>query len=182
MPESLVPTRRLAGLAGAGKPPAAWAATSKTITALRAVRRIFHLPKIRGQCGARPARPRDGPAAPPSTALGHAGPGPGRHGAAARSEPGRERGELKYMARGGLPAMLASWKIPRSGEISRVFVFKSPLGHTYKSLSCGYMLPGMVQVRKSAGHRHGGSSPSRTPALCPCRDDASPAADPLMRA
>jgi hypothetical protein len=25
--------------------------------------------------------------------------------------------------------MLASWKIPRSGEISRGFVFKSPLGH-----------------------------------------------------
>jgi hypothetical protein len=56
---------------------------------------------------------------------------------------------------------------------------ESVLGHTYKSLTCGYALPGMVEVRKAAGHRHGGSSPSRTPALCPCRDDASPAADPI---
>ena len=59
------------------------------------------------------------------------------------------------------------------------FLVQSVLGHAYKSLTCGYVLPGMVWVCKAAGHRRGGSSPSRTPALCPCRDDASPAADPI---
>jgi len=68
-------------------------------------------------------------------------------------------------------------RTPRSGRIG--YLVHSGLGHTYKSLTCGYALPGMVQVRKRPGHRHGGSSPSRTPALCPCRDDASTAADPI---
>ena len=36
----------------------------------------------------------------------------------------------------------------------------SGLGHAYKSLTCSYALPGMIQVRKAAGHRHGSSSPS----------------------
>ena len=39
--------------------------------------------------------------------------------------------------------------------------------------------PVWSRYAKAAGHRHGGSSPSRTPALCPCRDDASTAADPI---
>jgi hypothetical protein len=36
------------------------------------------------------------------------------------------------------------------------------LGHTYNSLTCGYLLAGMGQASKPAGHSHGGSSPSRT--------------------
>jgi hypothetical protein len=32
---------------------------------------------------------------------------------------------------------------------------ESPLGHTYKPLTCAYTLPVMVQVHKAAGHRHG---------------------------
>jgi hypothetical protein len=39
---------------------------------------------------------------------------------------------------------------------------KSDLGHLSKSLTCGYLPPGMEQVSNVAGHCHGGSSPSWT--------------------
>ena len=41
-------------------------------------------------------------------------------------------------------------RTPRSTHTG--YLVQTVLGHTYKSLTCGYALPGMVQVRKRPGH------------------------------